>query len=55
MTLIDQEQQNNLLLLLLLFWLSSSGHLQFFFQGRDKHNFEFATAAEEALLSIAAA
>ena len=28
---------------------------QFFFQGRDKHNFEFTTAAEVAFLSIAAA
>ena len=56
MTLIDQELQNHLLS---LFFCIQVLAIDNFFQGRDKHNFEVAThdatAAEDALLSIAAA
>ena len=52
MTLTEQELQNNLLSYFCIQVLAID---KFCLQGRDKHNFEFATAAEDALLSIAAA
>ena len=54
MTLKDQASTAEQSSSFFFFLDSSSGNGQFF-QGRDKLNFEFATAAEDALLSIAAA